>query len=336
MISRELLEAAARKNIIQQDQVAPLLDYIHQQQVTNGPALEPDNQNEPLRFVRSFGDVFIALGVVLLILAIGMLPISGYVYFIPVAGFIILAEWLVRVRRLSLPGIAILVAILYFVNKAIEFDYDDATVVGLGILSFTCFLFYLRYKMPFSLLPLAAGLVAISIVQIGADLIEYPIIFSGLGVIVFFAAMSFDIRDTERQTYLSDSAFWLHLLAAPLIVHGLMISMLVGQHEWIADMGQAAFIVLFFFVILSVALILDRRAMLVSTQFYMIYAVTQLLQDRLDSTQNIIMYVLLILGFVIIFFGTYWYRTRRFIFGFLDKSAISRFIPAFVQLDHPR
>ncbi len=336
MISRELLEAAVESKIIQQNQVEPLLDFIQQQQTGVEETAEAENLEEPLRFVRGFGDVFISLGIILLVIAINMLSLSGYLYFLPVAGFVVMAEWLVRVRRLSLPGIVILISILYFVNKAINFDHENATVVGLVILSLTSLFFYLRYKMPFSLLPVAAGVVAIAVVQIGTDLIEYPIIFSGLGLIVFIVAMGFDIRDTQRNTHLSDSAFWLHLLAAPLIIHGLMISVLFSQQQWLVEMGHAVFIVLFFTGILLIALLLDRRAMLVATQLYMVYAVTQLLQGQLGSTQNIIIYVLLILGFAIIFFGTYWYKTRRLLFGFLIGSAISRFVPAFEQADHQR
>lgn len=336
MISRDLLQAAADKDVIQQNQIEPLLDFIQQRESATEQPVESNNSEEPLRFVRGFGDVFITLGIILLVLAINMLSLSGYLYFLPVAGFIIMAEWLVRVRRLSLPGIAILISILYFVNKAIAFDHENATVIGLGILSLASLFFYLRYKMPFSLLPVAAGVVAIAVVQIGADLIEYPIIFSGLGLIVFFVAMGFDMRDTARQTHLSDSAFWLHLLAAPLIIHGFMISVLFSQQQWLADISHAVFIVLFFIGILLIALLLDRRAMLVATQIYMVYAVTQLLEGQLGSTQNIVIYVLLILGFAIIFFGTYWYKTRRLLYGFLAGSAISRFVPAFDQADNQR
>ncbi len=82
-----------------------MLAFIHDQQVE--PAVE--NREEPLKFIRSFGDVFITLGVVILVIAINMLPLSGYLYLIPVLGFVLVAEWLVRVRRLALPGIAILI-----------------------------------------------------------------------------------------------------------------------------------------------------------------------------------------------------------------------------------
>ena len=332
MISRNLLRKAADKGIIQTDQIEPLVLFLQQQ----AAAPDIDSREEPLKFIRSFGDVFITLGVVLLVVAISMLQLSGYYYFIPVVGFIVVAEWLVRVRRLALPGIAILISILFFVNKAIAFDHQDATIFGLGILSLTSLLFYLRYKMPFSLLPLAAGLVAIAIIQIGVDVIKHPIIFTGFGLLVFIIAMWFDMRDTARESHLSDSAFWLHLLASPLIVHGAMVSMLFSDQAWIQAMGKEAIIIIFFSAILLLALLLDRRAMLISTQLYMIYALTQLLQGQLNSTQNMLIYILMAVGLFVIFFGTYWYKTRRVMFGFLSGSIISRYIPDLNLVDSKR
>jgi len=329
MISKELLKAAAEKDIIQQEQIEPLLAFIQGQQTK--PNIE--SREEPLKFIRSFGDVFITLGVVLLVIAINMLSLSGSLYLIPALGFVLVAEWLVRVRRLALPGIAILISILYFVNKAIDFDHENASLFGLGILSFTSLLFYLRYKMPFSLLPVAAGLVAIAIIQIGVDAIEQPWIFAGLGLIVFIVAMSFDVRDTARVSHLSDSAFWLHLLASPLIVHGIMMSLLFSQNEWIQAIDKELIIIPFFTGFLFLALLVDRRAMLVSTQLYMIYALTQVLEGQLDSTQNVLIYVLMALGLLVIFFGTYWYKTRRLIFGFLSGSVVGRYLPGFDLLD---
>lgn len=278
MISKATLQKAAEQNIIETQQVEPLYQFIQGQQSYD----QPDNREEPLKFIRSFGDVFIALGVILLVIAINMSALSGYYNLIPAIGFVAVAEWLVRVRRLALPGIAIL---------------------------------------------LAAALVAMVINQIGIDVIEHPIIFVGLGLLVFGAAMWFDSQDTKRVSHLSDSAFWLHLLAAPLIVHGVMVSMLMNDQTWIQYLNKEVLIVLFFTGFFLVALLIDRRAMLISTQLYAIYALTQLLNDRLDSTQNIMIYVLMALGLFVIFFGTYWYKSRRLIFGFLSAGVISRYIP---------
>jgi hypothetical protein len=139
--------------------------------------------------------------------------------------------------------------------------------------------------------------------------------------------MSFDIQDTSRKTHLSDSAFWLHLLAAPLIVHGTMVTLLINDPAWLQAINKEVIMILFFALFFLIALLLDRRAILISTQLYVIYALTQLLQNHLSSTQNVLMYILIGLGLFVIFFGTYWYKTRSLIFGFLRPYSFSRYIP---------
>jgi hypothetical protein len=322
-VTKNTLEKAAEQKIIESRHIEPLFQFIQQQQTESTDSIN----EEPLKFIRSFGDIFITLGIILLSMSINMTELSGYYYFIPAAGFVVISEWLVRVRRLALPGIAILIAILFFVNKAIEFNHEDATLFGLAVLCITSLLFYLRYKMPFSLLPFTAGLVTIAITQIGLNMIEYPVIFAILGLIVFTAAMWFDSQDTERKSHLSDTAFWLHLLASPLIVHGLMLSMVMSEQSWIQSISMEIIIVAFFAGFLLLALFVDRRAMLVSTQLYMIYALTQILQNQISSGENIMIYVLMAIGLFVIFFGTYWYMARRLIFGFLSNTLISRYVP---------
>jgi hypothetical protein len=331
MISREKLQQAVEHNLLQAQQLEPLYEFLTQDKHEVSPTVEA--REEPLKFIRSFGDIFITLGIVLLVLASHQINISGYYYLIPAAGFVVLAEWLVRVRKLALPGIAILIAILYFVNKAIAFNHHEATTFGLAVLSVTSLLFYLRYRMPFSLLPLVAGILAIIVLQLGMDLLEKPWVFILLGLIVFTIAMGFDIQDTGRKSHLSDSAFWLHLLAAPLLVHGSMVTLLINDPVWLQSINKEIIMILFFVVFFLVALLLDRRALLISTQIYVIYALTQLLQNHMSGSQNILMYILMGLGLFVIFFGTYWYKTRSLIFGFLRPYSISRYIPD-LSADH--
>jgi hypothetical protein len=327
MISKQRLQQAADKGIIQNTQVEPLLDFL--QDKSN----EISNQEEPLKFVRSFGDVFIAFGIGILVFAINMLGLSQYEYLVPIIGFILIAEWLVRVRKLAFPGMVILISILFFVHRAINIDSEQSSIWSFALIAVTSSVFYVRYKMPFSLLPLAAALIAIAIMMVGARVLSDPIIFLGLGLVVFSVAMLFDIQDTNRQTHLSDNAFWLHLLAAPLIVHGAMLSMLTGEHVWFQAIDKEIIIVLFFVGFLLLALLLDRRAMLISTQFYMIYALTQLVQGQLNNSQNLIIYILMALGVFIIFFGTFWYKTRSLIFGFMSGSTLSRYLPDLMLKD---
>ncbi|VAW59885.1 hypothetical protein MNBD_GAMMA11-1939 [hydrothermal vent metagenome] len=314
------LQKAVQQNIIKAEQLEPLYRLLCEQ---SDDAL-PESREEPLKFIRSFGDVFITLGIALLFMAINGAGLAGYYYLIPVAGFFAVAEWLVRVRKLALPGMAILLVILYFTNKAMTFESENATLLSLGVLSVTSLLFYLRYKMPFSLLPLAGSLVAMAIMQIGLDVIEYPFTFAIFGVLVFATALWFDSRDTKRLSHLSDNAFWLHLLAGPLMVHGLMVTMLTSEQTWL---GAEWLIIAFFCGFFLLALLIDRRAILISTQLYMIYALTKLFQNKLTGIEDIMVYILIVLGMFVIYFGAYWYKTRRLVFGFLSDSFIGQYVP---------
>ena len=106
-----------------------------------------------------------------------------------------------------------------------------------------------------------------------------------------------------------------------------MFSIITSQHEWIRSINLETMILFLFTIFFLLALLIDRRAMLISTQLYILYAATQLLQQQFGNTQNIVMYLLLGLGFFVIFFGSYWYLARRLLFGFLAGSAISRLVP---------
>ena len=94
-----------------------------------------------------------------------------------------------------------------------------------------------------------------------------------LGIGVFLLAMRWDGSDPKRETRRSDVAFWLHLLAAPMIVHPIFT--LLGLTEGTAtparggDRGRPLYIVLGL-----AALAIDRRALLVSALAYVLYALT--------------------------------------------------------------
>ena len=323
MITKSDLEKAAQQNIISAEQVEPLYMFLHAQ--PSDTAM--DNREEPLRFVRSFGDVFITLGVILLAMSINMSGISGLYTLFPIAGFILIAEWLVRVRRLALPGMALLISLLMFIYHAMSFTGDSPVWIRFFVLAISSLMFFLRYKMPFSVLPLAASLVAMIVVALDINVIDYPIIFSGLGLFVFAAALWFDAQDTQRVSHLSDTAFWLHLVASPLIVHGVMVTIILSEQTWITIFSKELLMIIFFAAFFLLALLLDRRAMLISTQLYIIYSLTQLFKGTLSNTGDVLMYVLITLGLFILYFGAYWYKSRRFIFSRLSGYTISRYIP---------
>ena len=62
-----------------------------------------------------------------------------------------------------------------------------------------------------------------------------------LGVGVFLFAMWWDASDRARLTRRSDVAFWLHLLAAPMIAHPIFT--LIGLNNGTVDLAKALVVV---------------------------------------------------------------------------------------------
>jgi len=324
MLNKELLNKAASQGIISKDQVTALLAFNKQESTSADSGGE-----EHLRFVRGFGDVFITLGVILVAVSFNLIGLDGYYYAIPITAFIISAEWLVRVRRLALPGIALLICIIYFVNQFFAVTGQEKSLINLSIITATSFSFYLRYKMPFSLLPAAASIIAMLVYATGTDIMQHPFILSVYGVLLFTIAMWFDARDIKRQSYLSDSAFWLHLLAAPLIAHGIMVTLLLAEHGNVLSNFRDIFIVGFFALFFLTALFVDRRALLISSTSYAIYAITQITKGQFADVQSLIAFVFMAFGIFVVLFGTYWYKARSLVFGWLAGSRVARFVPGF-------
>ncbi|WP_299198070.1 hypothetical protein [uncultured Amphritea sp.] len=321
-MDRETLERAAQRGIISQQQLQELMVFSAAED-SDQPAGE-----EQLRFIRNFGDIFITLGVLFVTFSIAAMRLSQFEWLIPAALFLGAAEWLVRIRRLALPGIAILISTLYFLSKALGISQFDTAALQFLTLSGCSLLFYLRYRMPFSLLPVAAGLVAAIISSIGVDILKHQLLFSALGIAVFLVAMSFDARDRKRQLRSSDCGFWLHLLAAPLIVHGMMTTLLFSD-AGVLDAGtnREIALLLFFILFLLTALFVDRRAMLVSSLSYAIYAIFKVVSSNVLDGNNLPLMIFIGFGVFIVLFGTYWYKLRRLIFGAIRGSWPARFVP---------
>jgi len=323
-MNRERLEAASKHGIITTEQVESLLNFFSDESAAT--VTQDENSEEHLRFVRGVGDIFITLGVIFVAVAGAQIEMSAYFNLVPVFILIGASEWLIRVRRLSLPGIALLISILYFSDQLIGFSLSNPELLDLIILIAIGLIFYLRYKMPFTLLPIAAGCLGIFSIIIGIDIKADHYIFALFGLLVFIIAMWFDSRDKERTNRLSDSAFWLHLLAAPLVVHGIMITLLSSDSVPFTEF----FIILFFVIFFLIALFVDRRAILVSSLSYAIFAVIKLAITGKVDIENMTLVIFIAFGMFIIFFGVYWYKIRNLIFSRVSSIPIARFVPPFV------
>lgn len=322
-MDRKKLEAASEQDIISKEQVESLLSFF----AGNVNAPDGNNAEEQLRFVRSFGDIFITLGIVFVAIASAQIDMPAYFNMIPILILIAATEWLVRVRRLALPGIALLISTLYFFEQLIGFQLYEPTLLKTLVLTVVALLFYLRYKMPFTLLPIAAGCVAIISVIIGVDIKTDHYMFAIFGLLVFLTAMWFDSHDRDRQRRFSDAGFWLHLLAAPLVVHGVMISLLTSTSIPFMEF----MIILFFVVFFLIALYVDRRAILVSSLSYAIFAVINLAINQKIDMENMTLVIFIAFGMFIVFFGVYWYKIRNMIFSKTKEMRLSNYVPPFAS-----
>ena len=153
----------------------------------------------------------------------------------------------------------------------------------------------------------------------------------GCGLLTFVAAMAFDLSDRERLTRRADCAFWLHLLAAPLIVHSL-ITLVAPNYSTMMTTSVATAILAIFAVLTIVAIVIDRRALLVSALIYVGIVVaygirtTSAVGQQPDNQSFVLFATLLVLGTLVLTLGVGWRPLRR-LFVRILPAALGRRLP---------
>lgn len=344
----------------------------------------PRRDEENFRLVTSFNDIFVTIGVIILLVAVGsiggalggaesaatllrgslgvLLPsalVAGAAWF--------LAEIFTRRRRMALPSIILLIAFVAAAftaatslvalplgliagvdglsdraleNSGLSDAVAAALVVALMLLAgaitvFAARLHWKRFMVPITV---AAGAAAAVGSVLGAiamadaamsdgegSLAMLPLVLIA-GLAVFAVAMRWDMSDRERSTRRSDVAFWLHLLAAPMIAHPLFSSLGVmdgGEGIGIASaLGVIAIYVLFGLV----ALAIDRRALLVSALAYVLAALTFLF-DRFGAVELNFALTALVIGSALLTLSAFWTPIRARVVEWLPGSVQAR-LPA--------
>ncbi|HKY88006.1 MAG TPA: hypothetical protein VJL90_14700, partial [Pseudorhodoplanes sp.] len=296
-IESEDIDAAIAAGVMPQAQADALRAFVAERHRSR--LEQAGTEDERFRFMTGFNDFFFAIGI--LLLGFGMMFFTGArPWPSAIAALIVwgLSELLVRRMRLVLPGILLSIFFVIFVYGSVpvyleifsspQVAHDSPIrwfmVNGFGLTgpviavvaktligTAAAALYYWRFRLPFALLPIAASLVlvAISLITLVTGPIS-PMTQSLLtlvcGLAVFAVAMTFDLSDRDRMTRRSDCAFWLHLLAAPLIVHSL-ISLITPRFDQINNTTALA-ILLVIAALAIVAIAIDRRALLVSALLY--------------------------------------------------------------------
>lgn len=354
MLQNDDLEAAIGEGIVTQAQADALLAFAAQRRGSTA-GLRADE--ERFRFMRGFNDFFFAIGVVLLGAGITMyagMAKNPIVYAVAAALMWALAELLVRRLRLVLPGIVILVFLVMFVIMALPLaalvPYEPPTsashvlgfgmIFGLGgalqvaikaaIAGATAAIFYARFRFPFALL-VVGGSAVVAIVltlnafALGDALLPQLILLLLCGLLAFAAAMRFDLSDRLRATRRSDCAFWLHVLAAPLLVHSLV--RLVSPNAFRLDTFSAVMIVVIAALLTLVALIIDRRALLVSALAYIGSVIAYTLAHAGATTTAVGIATLVILGILVLALGVGWAPLRRNVARLMSPKLMDRLPP---------
>ncbi len=336
MISEEALDQAVARGLIGPDQARALRMIEADRRKAE---FEPAPDHERLRFITGFGDIFVVIGLGLFASALGYFLVEKFGVLAGFGGLTVtawlLAEQFSRRRRMALPSIVLLlgfaVAGFAAVNSltgwltgpravtlgkaALEFERPVPVAVAALATAGLVALHYWRFRVPITIAAGVAALVAaflglvVAISPAFAEAALAPLILvAGIGI--FLLAMRFDAQDLQRQTRKTDIAFWLHLLAAPMIVHSL-IALVFGGVGSIAT-GQAIGLIFLFLLLASVALMIDRRAILVSGLVYAGIAFGQVFKMS-GITNAAIPATLLVLGGFILILSAGWQPIRRLV-----------------------
>lgn len=356
------LAGAAEKGIISAHQVSDLEAYLADRGISFGPAsadaaaerddaaldaLAAEDSEQP-RFVRGFHDILITIGVVVVL--IGLWGLGGLLATLPV--ILVLAEILVRRQRLALPSVALTLAFTHWVGMAallVTSNHPEhwrpvaVALVFAATFPIPLLLFYWRYRVPLALATLLLSTALLCVLALlfiidkglGIDftsddhfvLLLLSFLAGALGV--FAVAMHYDISDPQRLTTRSDTAFWLHLAAAPALLYALMGLVFLsngGGIRWDgqAGIGQAMTAIVIVALFMLVGLIIDRRAFVTSGLLSLGGAIWTMLSQTGASLDNYVFIAFAVVGVTVLVIGIFWQKLRRIVMRLLPETMTAR------------
>jgi hypothetical protein len=202
-------------------------------------------------------------------------------------------------------------------------------------------LFYLRFRLPFSMGLAGGGIAFFAIVSAflfgGEPTINYlPTLYLTLGLLLFFAGVAFDARDPARVSRFSDNGFWLHFAAAPLVLGGAfgLVAQAFGAQgvEAIAGPGrlvvtqddtavaQSAITLAVVIALGFVSLLINRRVLIVSALLTTGVAIGVILNKFGLGAGALAASVLVVLGGFVLILGAGWHGVRRSLLGWVKPE----------------
>ncbi len=329
MYSEEDLASAVAAGVLSEEAAAAFRSHVGQLR------LAPAVDEEHFRLITGFNDIFVVIACVLLLVALAGIGATyatwAGAFGVAVASWL-LAEFFTRKRRMALPSIVLLLSFVGGVVATVYFFLPSQSPGGLALGSAfgacAAGLHWFRFRVPITVAAGAAAVVGGVFAMLFQAVPEARNWMNAVafiaGIIVFGLAMRWDASDTKRQTRRSDVAFWLHLLAAPLIVHPIFTAL--GVTSGHADAGQAIAVVALYVAIALVSLAADRRALMVSALTYVLFAFSALLKQFGVVSLGFAITALAI-GAALLLLSAFWHPTRAWVLGFLPATLQGRLAP---------
>lgn len=354
MYSQNEIDEAVAAGAISRDSATALRSFIEGQRSTSIA------DEEHFRLVTGFNDIFVSVAAAILLVAVGWIGQStGERLGLSVGGdgpslllglFVSASAWGLALfftarRRMALPSILLLLAfvggtlltaataiVLAIGETALENNNALIGFVGAAAAAMAAggaWLHWKRFRVPITVATGAAAVAGIAVGLLLAVLGERAegleklilgfVLMLGIGTFLF--AMWWDGSDRARITRRSDVAFWLHLLAAPMIVHPVFA--LLGLNDGDATISEG-FVVILLYVALGVtALAIDRRALLVSALAYVLFALQAMFRDFGAVELNVAL-TALVIGSALLLLSAFWHQARQAIVRPLPETLKAR------------
>ena len=342
MYSESDLDAAVAAGKLSPGEATKFRDFIAAQKTA--PAVD----EEYVRLLTGFNDIFVSVALTLVLVALGTVTaFTGVPGLCVAAASWGLSEYFTRQRRMALPSILLLMFYTLGVSSSliwlIGLNLGTGLALALGsfvpgaasgallicpaLIGAATYAHWRRFRVPITPAAGAAGVIFFGMAMLMGlvpglrPLWAWLLLAAGLGV--FALALRWDMSDRARTTRRTDVAFWLHLLAAPMIVHPLfhMLGLVGGT----PGEGGAAMAIGVYLALGVVALLVDRRALLVSALGYVVYALSSVLKHS-GIIGSDLSYTALFAGAALLMLSAFWHKARAALLA-LTPPALRQSLP---------
>tara|TARA_R110001592_G_scaffold65606_2_gene201140 strand:+ start:942 stop:1943 length:1002 start_codon:yes stop_codon:yes gene_type:complete len=329
MYTDEDLNLAVKKGVFTATSVD---EFRHLMSSSNGT---PSVDEENFRLVGGFNDIFVVIACSLLLFSSLWVLQSinesvGYLVFTALAWG--LSEVFVLRRKMALPAIVLLLAfvggVFAFTDSLFGEQSSYGVILATALSTLAAYLHWRRFSVPITVaVGTGAALAMLASVVISIFPNSTGVLMATLflcGCIAFTCAMYWDAADTSRTTRKSDVAFWLHLLSAPLIIHPVFSSLgVLDGNESLINMAMIVLLYVFM-TVMSVAI--DRRAFMVSSLMYVIYALSSLFENY-GGVGYSFAATGVVMGAFLLMLSIYWQKVRA-LFVLNLPERIQGYLPA--------